>query len=172
METLVANVPSKELDFVPAGTSFIDVTLTGDSISLVKWLFLPFASMSDHPLIFFEVRGDPCRPSQSTLLRSKIPNIAKIDRDIFLNSLKERLTAPRPVSFSNTISIEREIETMVDTIVSCALKSSKPSIAVKPGRNMPWLSPLMCTQRTRTHAAHCRWTALNTIEYRIAYQKL
>ena len=118
------------------------------------------------------MRGDPCRPSQSTLPRSIIPNIAKIDRDIFLNSLKKRLSAPRPDSFSNTISIEREIDAMVDAIVSCALKSSKPSIAVKPGRNMPWWSPMLCAQRTRTRAAHRRWAASNTLEDRISYQKL
>jgi hypothetical protein len=45
----VANQPLESLEFIPGGTSFIDLTLTGDLINLSRWLFLSTLSLSDHP---------------------------------------------------------------------------------------------------------------------------
>nr|CAH0106095.1 unnamed protein product [Daphnia galeata] len=35
----VANQPLNSLDFVPGGTAFVDITLTGDRVHLSRWLF-------------------------------------------------------------------------------------------------------------------------------------
>ena len=51
----VMNATIDSLKFVPGGTSFVDVTLAGDQVKLHCWRFLPFASLSDHPFIYFEI---------------------------------------------------------------------------------------------------------------------
>ena len=51
------NISKQSLDFVPRGTSFVEVTLAGDLIRIPRWLFLPFASLSDHPFLYFEVES-------------------------------------------------------------------------------------------------------------------
>jgi hypothetical protein len=48
----VVNQPHSELDFVPAGTSFGDLTLAGDKVCIHSWFFLDTPSLSDHPYIF------------------------------------------------------------------------------------------------------------------------
>jgi len=62
------NVPAAELAWVPAGTSFIDVTLAGDEVfqHLQNWKYLDFHSLSDHPYIYFTIAGHhhPSRPIQ------------------------------------------------------------------------------------------------------------
>lgn len=51
----VAKQPLESLEFIPGGTSFVDLTLTGDRINLSRWLFLATPSLSDHPYVYFEV---------------------------------------------------------------------------------------------------------------------
>ena len=39
----------------PSGTSFVDITLAGDKTQVSNWRYLDFDSLSDHPLIYFEI---------------------------------------------------------------------------------------------------------------------
>jgi hypothetical protein len=48
----IANIPKAELDFVPKGTSFVDITVVGDQINVGRWIFLEVPSLSDH--IFYD----------------------------------------------------------------------------------------------------------------------
>ena len=43
----VANQPLNSLDFVPGGTAFVDITLTGDRVNLSRWLSLSTPPLSD-----------------------------------------------------------------------------------------------------------------------------
>jgi hypothetical protein len=43
------------LDFIPGGTSFVDITLAGGQVNVTRWLFLSMPSLSDHLYIYFEV---------------------------------------------------------------------------------------------------------------------
>jgi hypothetical protein len=36
----IVNKPRADLDFVPGGTSFIDVTLVGDRVNIHRWSYL------------------------------------------------------------------------------------------------------------------------------------
>jgi hypothetical protein len=50
-----ANRNSSELDFVPGGTSFVDVTAVVGKVIVSHWFFPSISSLSDHPFIYFEV---------------------------------------------------------------------------------------------------------------------
>jgi hypothetical protein len=52
----LCNIPLTRLSYIPAHSSFVDVTLSGDNVQMSAWKFLAIDSLSDHPLIFFSNR--------------------------------------------------------------------------------------------------------------------
>ncbi|KZS03685.1 Uncharacterized protein APZ42_033521 [Daphnia magna] len=50
----ILNRPLSELEFVPASTSFIDISLAGSAITSSRWFYPTIPSFSDHPYIYFE----------------------------------------------------------------------------------------------------------------------
>lgn len=83
---LLANKALEDLTFIPAGTSFIDITLYGDNISLSSWHYPDFPSLSDHPFIKFSV-SLPSLPSRP-LQERPTPLVKDIDVQNFLQRLK------------------------------------------------------------------------------------
>ncbi len=79
-----------ELDFIPGGTSFLDITLGTDDIVLPRWFFPAIPSLSDHPYIYFEIlrscqfnRARPARFSTTKLplpilFLSSLPQLIKL----------------------------------------------------------------------------------------------
>ncbi|KZS19239.1 Uncharacterized protein APZ42_014398 [Daphnia magna] len=58
----VLNRNRNELDFLPSGTSFLDITLGTDDIVTPRCFFPTIPSLSDHPFIYFEIMRStqPC----------------------------------------------------------------------------------------------------------------
>jgi hypothetical protein len=54
----ISNVDIALLPHKPSNTSFLDVTLEGDSVSLSGWHYPFYPSLSDHPFIMFFVEYD------------------------------------------------------------------------------------------------------------------
>ncbi|KAI9555026.1 hypothetical protein GHT06_020320 [Daphnia sinensis] len=84
------NRPAAKLDFVPAGTSFLDITLAGDKILAPQWFFPTIPSMSDHPYIDFEIAcilpHSSDRPF-TTKSSPRVPHISRIDMERFRETL-------------------------------------------------------------------------------------
>ena len=68
----IVNVPKADLDFVPRGTSFVDITVAGDRVNVTRWIFLELHSLSDHPYIYFEVPLSPPTPLSSSKARNSV----------------------------------------------------------------------------------------------------
>ena len=51
----IVNTSLSELNFVPKKTSFLDLTLMRDKVSIARWFYPDIPSFSDHPYIYFEV---------------------------------------------------------------------------------------------------------------------
>lgn len=83
----VANRQLEQLDFVPGGTSFIGLTLTGDQINLSPWRFLSTPFLSDHPYIYFEVELANFEPKPSQTLQRRVSSPPLIQVDLFRTNL-------------------------------------------------------------------------------------
>ena len=64
----IVNTSLSELNFVPKKTSFLDLTLMRDKVSIARWFYPDIPSFSDHPYIYFEVV-----PSTKDMWRSGPP---------------------------------------------------------------------------------------------------
>jgi hypothetical protein len=96
-ELNIANRPRADLDFVPKGTPFVDITLAGDQIVVSRWLYLAFFSLSDHPYIYFEVELDGMAPppTNPSAVR-KAPPLSCINKTTFLGNLARSLPNLEP----------------------------------------------------------------------------
>ena len=79
-ELNVCNKHRSRLNFVPSGTSFIDVTIMGDSVfrKLKDWRFLSTPSLSDHFYIYFTI---DLQPNKRRTTERPLPPISKINLD-------------------------------------------------------------------------------------------
>jgi hypothetical protein len=88
----IVNRPHADLDFIPKGTSFVDITLAGDQIVVSRWLYLAFPSLSDHPYIYFEVGFAGMAPPPATPAAArKALALNCITRATFLDNLARSL---------------------------------------------------------------------------------
>jgi DNA-directed RNA polymerase len=89
----ILNIPLNQLDFVPPGTSFLDVSLVGRSISHSRWFYPSIPSFSDHPYIYFEIVGlssSHVKSMQSSTKPVVIPHVSRLCLDSFRNTVKHR----------------------------------------------------------------------------------
>ena len=84
----IVNRPRDVLDFIPGGTSFVDITLTGGQVNVTRWLFLSMPFLSDHPYIYFEVKMCALPP----LPRKVAPSLAGLDKITFSAKVKQRMS--------------------------------------------------------------------------------
>ncbi|EFX63214.1 hypothetical protein DAPPUDRAFT_268862 [Daphnia pulex] len=85
----VINRPSTDLDFIPSGTSFVDLTLAGDKVRFHRWFYLATPSLYDHPYVFFEIdHAEFEKPQRKPFCRSK-PKLSWVNRDLFTLKLKK-----------------------------------------------------------------------------------
>lgn len=156
----LANRPPALLDFVPTGTSFVDLTLTGGGALVPRWLFLPIPSLSDHPYIYFDLRlarasrGPP--PKGGT---TRIPHISDIDLDVFKHNIRVSSSSflPDMPTRPSPADIDYWIDALARLIASASIGSRKPW---RPrGRNMPWWSRELCAMRTKARVRYRAWSA-------------
>jgi hypothetical protein len=121
----IVNKPCADLDFVPGGTSFIDVTLAGDRVNILRWSYLAMPSLSDHPYIYFEVVISGITPLLKSPAANKAPSLFHINQRSYLNCLALTLNKWEPHSFSlsSPDSIDRQIERLSSTMVNCARRA-------------------------------------------------
>jgi hypothetical protein len=116
----VANQPLNLLDFVPGGTAFVDITLTGDRYHLSRWLFLSAPSLSDHPYLYFNVviPTFTCKPHLGS--QRPVPPPPQIDRELFKAKLSNSLCFLPRTPLLTSSAVEDYIATISSTIANCA----------------------------------------------------
>jgi hypothetical protein len=82
---------ANHLDFVPGGTAFVDITLTGDQVNVSRWLFLPTPSLSDHPYLYFDVLIPTFTRRHHLDSQHPVPSPPKIDNELFKAKLSHSL---------------------------------------------------------------------------------
>lgn len=150
----VANVGRENLPFVPAATSFVDVTLRGDNIVMESWRFLEDYSLSDHPYIFMSIRKQQHqRYAQSTGMM-RAPRVGAIDKETFKRNINlEFQSVELGVVPTCRESVERFAETFTGAIITAA-RSSKVSRAKVPRCLAPWWNPELEELRDRVKVAY------------------
>jgi len=105
-ELNVCNKHRSRLNFVPSGTSFIDVTIMGDSVfrKLKDWRFLSTPSLSDHFYIYFTI---DLQPSKRRTTERPLPPISKINLDKCKHSIREQLLVPSEQRRNSTLAALR-----------------------------------------------------------------
>ena len=160
----ILNQPLDQLSFVPAGTSFLDLTLAGSSVKSARWFFPSIPSMSDHPYIYFEINQQATSSSPSNSGRTKVRthHISRINVDQFRGKVSAAIKLLSKQSCESTQSIDLSIEELC-AIISSAACSSRTRKLFEPGaRNMPWWSKELCGLRHKTRQAFKLWSAQRT----------
>ncbi len=130
----------ENLSFVPASTSFVDVTLRGDGIVFDSWRFLEDYSLSDHPYIFMSIRRRRQASIQSSRRRSA-PRVSDVDKEMFRQHIGLQFQSAefREVPESRE-AVERLAGSFTDAIIAAA-RSSKVRRVRAPECLAPWWNP-------------------------------
>jgi hypothetical protein len=145
--------PSTDLDFIPSGTSFVDLTLAVDKVRFHRWFYLATPSLYDHPYIFFEIdHAEFEKPQRKPFCRSK-PKLSWVNRDLFTLKLKNALSClPTPIQADSCVSVEAQIFSLVSAISSSA-KAAKTSVSRCNGKkSMPWWSTDLSALRSKARS--------------------
>ena len=134
-ELNVCNIPKSNLDFVPTATSFIDITVAGDSLvnKLENWRYLNTPSLSDHHYIYFSVN---LHPSYKKSTRLTLPKPDAIDVQLGNTLLKDRLQPP--ITLNTEDEIEQAIANLTSSLSTAIKDAAKPKEHTQLHRKMPW----------------------------------
>ena len=146
----------------PWGTSFIDITLAGNRAHIPRWSYLAMPSLSDHPYIYFEVETS----GMATLLKSptvnKAPSLIHINQRSYLDGLALSLNKWEPHSHSFSLlspdSIDRLIERLSSTIITCLRHARVKKQLLLPFKSMPWWSNELCALRYKARSSYKVWS--------------
>jgi ribonuclease HI len=147
--------------FVPAGTSFIDVTLFGDKVTLSDWQYLNVPSGSDHPYISFTIRADRRAPESSR--QPKLPSGSLLDRAALSAALGQSSAAF--LRSAQSISSQQDLDAAVlhmstfvqDEAKKCRIRRSRKATTTP---RSPWWNEDLSEARREARAAFRRWSKL------------
>ena len=170
----LCNVDRSELSFVPGGTSFVDITITGRHINHRNWEYLPVPSLSDHPYISFEIFIGAGRQTIPVYAQASgnVPRVQNIDNKQFCNQLENHLaTEQQPIrELQNHIEALQQIENITSAITISAKSAKKQFVPYRPGnRNMPWWSEDLKQARNAARKSFQRWSACRSRHNRETY---
>ncbi len=156
----IANIEKADLEFKPAATTFVDLTVHGDLIKLSNWRFLPLPSLSDHPFIYFEILTTITKsPKKRGSNSEKVPKLTNINKQRYLSLLPLELNTHSPtISHPSVPNILVEIEQISAAIVKCAKAAALPVVRKTANRSMPWWSRELCALRTKARKAYKTWS--------------
>jgi hypothetical protein len=177
----IDNRSKKVLNFVPSGTSFVDITLNGDNTVIDNWCFLDEPSLSDHPFISFNIQVPQCgRPSDCRRpVRPRTPPPPSFcDLDRFYEILPEKiakLPSTEVISkISSPIVLDSLIADLICTLKETAYISKKPRPTFSSPGIMPWWSSelqiLKSNFRKASEEKRKNNNDVNVERYRIAKQ--
>lgn len=148
-----------KLDFAPGDTSFVDLTLVGDQVKIVRWLFLAISSLSDHQYIFFEIAHSDFVEPMRKPNRLMVSSVANINTDIFSSKLVMSLSRlPSPTGIDSAEVIEAHISSLVSVLSSRAIAVRIRKPRRPPVKSMPWWSSELCALRSKVRSLHKAWS--------------
>ena len=165
----VCNLPADSLQFAPAETSFIDVTLAGNSVEVHNWHFPDIPSLSDHPFISFELPCSSRRSARSARAFNFLPPLQYLDKDKFQAILRATCDKRKlqPIVTDGTTtpsSIDEAVSLIVDLITFSARSSRLPVTPNATAGRMPWWSDELSRLRRETRKSRKRWVSCATSE--------
>lgn len=162
----VANAKLASLNFIPAGTAFVDITLVGRDLELNRWHFLQDHSLSDHPYIFFDL----AKSLESPTRQLKPPRTDNMDIDRFNKILSEELIVFDTQQEVLTVNeIDSYSKTLTSIIISSANRSKK-RVKRRISRSLvPWWTEELEILRKRTRKAYKKWSRSRRPEHRLLF---
>ncbi len=157
-----ANRRKEELGFVPAGTSFVDVTLVGSMIETGNWRYLEDHSLSDHPYIIVELVCSRTTRRKRHPSKERAPRTDEIDATKFKTIILSRIeSADLDLAPTTEEEVDKFAERFTTAIVSSACLS-KERKRREQGNKAPWWSTKLEALRTSTRRAYKRWSSAKT----------
>ncbi len=176
----ILNRPRDELDYVPLGTSMVDLTLCGDEIDITDWSFLDYDSLSDHPFIFFKTKTVTDGQKGNRQPFKPVPRLKDIDTSLFLSLLKTKTNQlyDPSLDINSKAKIDREITKLTDCMADCARKCkvNKPKAKSPVGHDW-WSADLESLRQKLRHClktSHTNPNVINVANYKpakAAYQR-
>ncbi|KZS07320.1 Uncharacterized protein APZ42_028989 [Daphnia magna] len=167
----ILNRPLAELEFVPAGTSFIDISLAGSAITSSRWFFPTIPSFSDHPYIYFVV----FRSYSAQIFAHSLTTVPHISRTCIPKFQSKVAKAVKHLEFQPTTSTSAIDKMVVEltTVISTAANSSKcPSQCTVSASSMLWWTKDLWTLRNKSRQAFKLWSVQRSHANRQAFRVL
>jgi hypothetical protein len=170
----VLNRQLDDLDFIPAGTLFLDISLAGSAITCTRWFYPTIPSFSDHPYIYFEINRSPSSACGTAQAQSRASNatthISRICLDKFrlkvADAVKNLLLQTNP-----TTSTIDDMIVKLSALISSAAKSSKDLTYIPvSSRSTPWWTKELWVLRHKSRQAFTLWSVQRTESNRQAFK--
>ena len=173
-ETLEAFILNHDLSIKNSGasplalnTTYVDVTLAGDSLRVNNWRYLADESLSDHPYIFFEV-ASTVNATESR--RKGIPKWKHVFRGAFLESLASKVKPLCTAKLRTKKEIDEVVQKLTCIIVSSARNNSQDNPPFK-ANDIDWWEPYLYGLRHRLRSLRRELGRYPTEENKIAYRE-
>ena len=136
----VANKQSKGGEIAPTNYGLVDVTFAGDNINIKHWKYLEEPSLSDHPLIYFEISAVNL---ESQRRQNRVPGIKQIDETHFKELLKTKFTDRKfALPLRTNKNVDDAVTILQDAIKECAFNSKKKDATGKQNKLGWWNAEL------------------------------
>ena len=160
----IINPPESFLSFKPPHTTFVDVTIMGDSVAekVTRWNYLSTPSLSDHYYIYFSLSLYPKRRQPDL---SILPKLEQIDTSVARQLLRSELQQNNNTPYSGTERIDTEIDHLTNSIRSAITRSK---IAFEPiKKKSVWWNRELCCLRHKLRQLYkvSRYTTDQTEAY-------
>jgi hypothetical protein len=149
--------------FIPAGTSYVDITIVGDQVEMPAWQYLDLPSGSDHPLINFLI--DSPANDHRHRKRQALTSGPALNKQLLLKKVSS--LSGRFLALSSNISSKEDMEhavTELSSSIADSAKSSRLQVRKKSTKKMqaPWWNAELETARSASRALFRRWSKLKT----------
>lgn len=170
----IVNKPLEELQFHPSRTSFIDITLCGSKISPRTWYYPHQPSISNHPLIYFEI----LQPIPNSRLRTR-PNLIPHISSVNLNTMRSTLLShpfisefnSNPPMLISTVDIDTNLRNLTLAITKAAISAKSANQPDVVPSKLSWWTKALWTARHKTKTAYKNWAKCNTSANRTIYSR-
>ena len=154
----------------PLNTSFIDITLCGDRVQVNNWRYLDYDSLSDHPMIYFEITDTATSVTKGRSRPAILWN--HIRQEDFRCALETRLSDKFWVSSTRTHDdLNAKTEKLTRTIASTARENSIPAGQLTKHPKLDWWTTELYDLRLLLRAARRRASNTSSAADKIAYSK-
>ena len=149
----IANEQISRLNYIPSNYGRIDVTFAGDKTDMKNWEFLDLPSLSDHPLIYFELE----HRRVSKQKKNRVPRLDEIDERQFQRRLTEEVAKivelqAENISLKHKGNVDCAVERITSAFKTSAIMSKKRPVRGKQNKLGWWTDELWEIRSKLRHA--------------------